>query len=74
MKLTAQQLRSIIQEVIGSDPKGALAAAREMGYDMSIMPQVDSNNTAINDALAAYSGEFTYEDIIVAVTAAGGEV
>ena len=45
-----------------------------MGYDMSIMPQVDSNNTAINDALAAYSGEFTYEDIIVAVTAAGGEV
>tara|TARA_Y100001938_G_C8090400_1_gene434681 strand:- start:2926 stop:3234 length:309 start_codon:yes stop_codon:yes gene_type:complete len=54
------------------DPKGALAAAREMGYSLRIPPQVDSNNIAIDDALAAYPGEFTYEDIIAAVEASGG--
>ena len=55
-------------------PKGALAAAREMGYSLRIPPQVDSNNRAIDDALAAYPGEFTYEDIIAAVEASGGVV
>ena len=56
------------------DPKGALAAAREMGYNLGDYPQVDSNNTAIDDALAGYPGEFTYEDIIAAVEASGGVV
>ena len=54
------------------DPKGALAAAREMGYSLRVAPFVDSNNLAIDDALAAYPGEFTYEDIIAAVKASGG--
>jgi hypothetical protein len=57
-----------------ADPKGALAAAREMGYSLSIPPQVDDNNIAIDDALEAYPGEFTYEDIVAAVKASGGEV
>jgi hypothetical protein len=54
------------------DPKAALAAAREMGYDLGSHPQLDSNNIAIDDALEAYPGEFTYEDIIAAVEASGG--
>ena len=54
------------------DPKGALAAAQEMGYSLKIPPFVDSNNMAVNDALEGYPGEFTYEDIIAAVKAAGG--
>jgi hypothetical protein len=56
------------------DPKLALAAAKEMGYDLSIPPFVDSNNIAINDALAGYPGEFTFQDIIAAVEASGGVV
>ena len=77
MKITKRQLRRIIREAIGgnqdADPKGALAAAQEMGYSLKIPPFVDSNNIAIDDALEAYPGEFTYEDIIAAVKAAGGE-
>ena len=72
MKITKSQLRKIIKEAVGADPKGALAAAQEMGYSLKIPPFVDSNNTAINDALEGYPGEFTYEDIIAAVKAAGG--
>ena len=59
------------------DPEGgyaiqALAAAEEMGYNINQHPSLDSNNIAIDDALAAYPGEFTYEDIIAGVKAAGG--
>jgi hypothetical protein len=74
MKLTAQQLRRIIQEVIAPDPKGALAAAKEMGYDLGQRPTMYSNEIAINDALGGYPREFTYEDIIAAVKASGGTV
>ena len=79
MKVTKRQLRRIIREAIGKppsnpDPKGALAAAREMGYNLSIPPFVDSNNYAINDALAGYPGEFTFQDIIDAVKASGGTI
>ena len=74
MKITKRQLRRIIKEVTNPDPKGALAAAREMGYDLNIPPFVDSNNIAINDALAGYPGEFTFQDIIDAVKASGGTV
>jgi hypothetical protein len=72
MKITRHQLRRIIREATNPDPKGALAAAREMGYDLNIPPFVDSNNYAINDALAGYPGEFTFQDIIAAVKASGG--
>jgi len=74
MKITKRQLQRIIKEVTNPDPKGALAAAREMGYDLNIPPFVDSNNIAINDALAGYPGEFTFQDIIDAVKASGGTV
>ena len=74
MKVSKRQLRRIIKEVTNPDPKGALAAAREMGYDLNIPPFVDSNNIAINDALAGYPGEFTFQDIIDAVKASGGTV
>ena len=67
-----RQLRRIIRETVAADPKGALAAVQEMGYSLKIPPYVDSNNIAINDALEGYPGEFTYEDIIAAVKAAGG--
>mgnify|MGYP003997921861 FL=1 len=54
------------------DPKGALAAAREMGYSLGTPIMVDENQQAIDDALASYPGEFTYEDIVAAVTRMGG--
>ena len=54
------------------DPKGALAAAREMGYSLDTPIMVDENQQAIDDALASYPGEFTYEDIVAAVTRMGG--
>jgi hypothetical protein len=54
------------------DPKGALAAAREMGYSLDAPMMQDGNQQAIDDALASYPGEFTYEDIVAAVTRMGG--
>ena len=45
-----------------------------MGYNPNEHPALDSNNIAIDDALAAYPGEFTYNDIIAAVKASGGIV
>ena len=45
-----------------------------MGYQIDQPPALDSNNIAIDDALAGYPGEFTYEDIIAAVEASGGQV
>tara|TARA_B100000287_G_scaffold178286_1_gene168320 strand:+ start:56 stop:310 length:255 start_codon:yes stop_codon:yes gene_type:complete len=82
MKITKRQLRRIIRESIygnsrpaktpASGPIDALAAVEEMGYNINQHPTLDSNNMAIDDALEAYPGEFTYEDIIAAVKAAGG--
>jgi len=69
MKITKRQLRRIIREAI-EDPKGALAAAQEMGYSLNIPITVDSNQIAIDDALAGYPGEFTYDDIAAAVASA----
>ena len=86
MKITKRQLRRIIRESIYSNSQplkksirsigsiDALAAAQEMGYRIDQPPELDSNNRAIDDALAAYPGEFTYEDIIFAVDAAGGVI
>ena len=66
--------KMIMKEMSDPDPLDALAAAQEMGYSLEQPPQLDSNNIAIDDALAAYPGEFTYEDIIAAVKASGGTV
>ena len=83
MKITKRQLRRLIRESLygnsrysskktGGGKIDALAAVEEMGYDINQHPTLDSNNTAIDDALQAYPGEFTYEDIIAGVKAAGG--
>lgn len=84
MKITKKALRRFIRESIYKNSRQAtgrarrassidpLAAVEEMGYDISQHPALDSNNMAIDDALEAYPGEFTYEDIIAAVRAAGG--
>ena len=74
MKITKRQLRRIIRESMGSnpDPLGALAAAQEMGYSLDTSMMEHGNQQAIDDALAGYPGEFTYDDIVAAVRAAGG--
>jgi hypothetical protein len=50
----------------------AMAVLQEFGYEIGIPPTVDSNNIAINDALAAYPGEYTYEDFRCAIGVAQG--
>ena len=50
---------------------GAIATLQEFGYSLFIPPTVDSNQTAINDALAAYPGEYTYDDYMCAIKIAG---
>ena len=67
MRITRRQLRRLIREAIASDSDFILGAITEMGYDLSQPPTLDSNNIAIDDALAGYPGEFTYEDIIAAL-------
>jgi len=74
MRITKRRLKRIIRESIGSnpDPLGALAAAQEMGYSLDTSMMEYGNQQAIDDALAGYPGEFTYDDIVAAVRAAGG--
>ena len=50
----------------------AIAILNEFGYELGIPITVDSNNIAIDDALAAYPGEFTYEDFKCAVQVTQG--
>jgi len=50
----------------------AMAILGEFGYSLFIPPVVDSNNIAINDALAAYPGEYTYDDFRCAIQIAQG--
>ena len=45
----------------------ALGVLQEFGYELFLPITTDSNNIAIDDALAAYPGEFTYEDFYCAV-------
>ena len=45
----------------------AMAVLQEFGYSLFLPITVDSNNIAINDALAAYPGEFSYEDFKCAI-------
>ena len=50
----------------------AIAILQEFGYELSIPITVDSNNIAVDDALAAYPGEYTYEDFRCAVQVVQG--
>ena len=84
MKITRRQLRRIIREA--RDSYGRLdthnmsanraaelmAVLQEFGYSLFIAPFVDSNNYAINDALAAYPGEFTEDELLTAVSIVQG--
>ena len=84
MKIREKALRQFIRESIYKNSRQAtrrarrassidpLAAVEEMGYDINQHPALDSNSIAIDDALEAYPGEFTYRDIIAAVKAVGG--
>ena len=54
------------------DAAEAMAVLGEFGYELGIPPSVDSNNIAINDALAAYPGEYSYEDFLCAVRVTQG--
>ena len=74
MKITKRQLRRIIKEVTNVSDDELLDVIAEMGYDLDFPLTVDSNQTAVSDALAGYPGEFTYDQIIGAVTKAGGEL
>ena len=51
---------------------GAIAVLQEFGYSLSLPPSVDSNTYAINDALAAYPGEYSYEDFLCAIRVTQG--
>ena len=46
----------------------AIAVLQEFNYELGLPPTVDSNNIAIDDALAAYPGEYTYEDFRCAIS------
>ena len=50
----------------------AMAVLQEFGFEIGIPITVDSNNIAIDDALAAYPGEYTYEDFYCAVQVTKG--
>ena len=54
------------------DAAEAMAILGEFGYSLFIPPTVDDNNIAIDDALAAYPGEYTYEDFMCAIQIAQG--
>ena len=50
----------------------AMAILQEFGYELGVPITVDSNNIAIDDALGAYPGEFTYEDFRCAIQVTQG--
>ena len=50
----------------------AIAVLQEFGYELGLPMTVDSNNIAIDDALAAYPGEYTYEDFRCAIQVVQG--
>jgi len=58
--------------ISANDAAEAMAVLQEFGYELGIPASVDSNNTAINDAIAAYPGEFSYEDFLCAIRVAQG--
>ncbi len=80
MKITRRQLRRIIKEQMASNTHNMdsnrayelIAVLQEFGYELFLPPAMDSNNIAINDALAGYPGEFTYDELMTAVRIVGG--
>ena len=58
--------------ISANDAAEAMATLGEFGYELGLPPAVDSNNIAINDALAAYPGEFSYEDFLCAIRVTQG--
>jgi len=50
----------------------AIAVLQEFGYELGLPMTVDSNNIAIDDALAGYPGEYTYEDFKCAIQVVQG--
>jgi len=50
----------------------AVAVLQEFGFELGIPITTDSNNIAIDDALAAYPGEYTYDDFYCAVQVVKG--
>ena len=57
------------------DPNKAyelIAILQEFGYELFLPPAMDSNNIAIDDALAGYPGEFTYDELMTAVRVVQG--
>ena len=49
-----------------------IAILQEFGYELFLPPATDSNNIAIDDALAGYPGEFTSDDLMTAIRIAQG--
>lgn len=78
MKVTRQQLKRFIREALDTHNVSAnraaelMAVLQEFGYSLFMPPATDSNNFAINDALDAYPGEFTYDELMTAVRIAQG--
>ena len=84
IKITRRQLRKIVRETRDSygrldthnmsanEAAELMAVLREFGYSLFIPPTADSNNTAIDDALTGYPGEFTYDDLITAINITQG--
>ena len=78
MKITKKQFRRLIQEAhsLNISPDRAediFAMISEMGFRLydaannTLPTWMDSNSLAVDDAMAAYPGEFTYDDVEAAV-------
>jgi len=84
MRITRRQLRRIIREARDSygrldthnmsanQAAELMAVLQEFGYSLFVGPSVDSNTYAIRDALAAYPGEFTEDELLTAVSITQG--
>jgi len=74
IEVSGRNLRNLIREAMGGDPYidanrayELIAVLQEFGYELFLPPAADSNNIAVDDALAAYPGEFTYDDLMAAI-------
>ena len=84
-KLVREAMLSNMSGLFGSwgrdevmpDPKklpGIFDALKMLGYDLRYGIHHDINQIAVDDAMDAYPGEFTYKEIMAAVSQAGGAV
>ena len=79
MKITKRQLRRVIAEysldthnMSANRAAELMSVLQEFGYSLFAPPVMDSNNIAVDDALGAYPGEFTYDELMTAVRIAQG--